>query len=494
MRKYRLIVSILLILVSIGQLAAKNEPRPNIVFMFADDWGYPHAGSYGDKVIKTPNFDTLAREGILFKNAFVPAPSCTPCRTGVLTGQYPWRCKKAVLLQGSSFPMDVQVYTKVLADEGYHVGFTGKVWNPEGSKRWRSKHAPKNGPKGWGSLAGIKYNSKGDVVKTFRDFLADRKGNQPFCFWFGSRDPHRPYAKGSGVKNGIDPSKVELPPYIPDNDVIREDACDYYNEVQRFDKQCGQLISYLKANNLYKNTIIVMSGDHGWPGFPRGKTNLYEWGSHAVLAIHWPGKIKGGRTVDDFVNLTDLAPTYLEAAGLKPLKAMTGKSLMPILNSEESGLIDKSRTFAVYGRERHVATARPERLPYPQRALRTKDWLYIHNFKPERWPIMNLDDEKAMKSPCDIDRGPTKSWLVTHRNDPGVKEKFLLVFGKRPQEELYAIQKDPHSMNNLAYDDKYEAIAKKLREQLMAELKQSKDPRVMGDGSTFDKPPYTGVK
>ena len=278
--------------------AAEAKPaRPNILFLFADDWMWPHASIAGDPVVKTPVFDRLAREGVLFRNAFVAAPSCSPSRAAVLTGQWHWRLEQGANLW-SSVPAKFPVYPDLLEKAGYHVGFMGKGYGP-GANGDRPRNA-----------AGPRY-------RDFRAFLTTRPQGQPFCFWFGSTDPHRPYAWESGVRSGMDLQKVKVPPYLPDCPTVRKDICDYYGEVQRFDHQCGEILAALEATGELDNTLIVMSGDNGWP-FPRSKATCYDTGTHQPLAVRWGGKIKPGRVVDDFVSLADLAPTFLEVGRVPP--------------------------------------------------------------------------------------------------------------------------------------------------------------------------------
>lgn len=160
------------------------------------------------------------------------------------------------------------------------------------------------------------------VTENFSQFLAGRKDGQPWCYWFGPTQTNRNIAPGSGKALwGIEPDslKGKLPPFLPDNEVIRADIADYLGEVQSADAA---------------HTLIIVSGDHGMPGVPRGKCNLYDFGTHVALAARWPGRIPPGRVVDDFVNLMDLAPTFLEAAGETPPEVMTGRSLLNVLTSQ----------------------------------------------------------------------------------------------------------------------------------------------------------------
>jgi arylsulfatase A-like enzyme len=209
--------------------------------------------------------------------------------------------------------------------------------------------------------------------------------------------------------------------------------------------------------------------------------------------------------IDDLVSLTDLAPTFLELAGMPIPEAMTGRSLVPLLTSEKSGRIDPERNAVFIGRERHVEDARPEFKPYPQRAIRTHDYLYIINFRPERWPLgdpYRLDSDKpptveeltenTRVTLADEDAGPAKAWLVGHRNDPQWQPLFNLAYAKRPREELYDLKADLHQMKNVAAEPKYQETRAELERRLLEELKRTGDPRLIDDGKFFETPPMAG--
>jgi len=458
--------------------AAEKAARPNIVFAIADDWGWPHAGAYGDPVVQTPAFDRIAREGVLFQQAYVSSPSCTPSRNAILTGQHFWRLGTGANLW-STLDTKLQTYPHLLQDAGYFVGHWRKSWGPGRLTGWEGHHPA--GP-----------NFKGVDA-----FLEAWPRDQPFCFWFGASDPHRPYKEGSGVESGLDPSNIKLFEHFPDNEIVRGDVADYYWEVQRFDRELGELLDKLEALGVLDNTLVVVTGDHGMP-FPRGKGNVYDSGARVPLAIRWPDVVKPGRKVDDFVSTTDLAPTFLEAAGLPSLADMTGRSLMDILRSSAAGRIDPSRDQVFIGKERHtVAQEAPDRGGTPMRAIRTYDFLFIQNFHPERWPAGTPHSDKATLPGAwlgDCDNGPTKIYMAEHKDqDEEHRRKYDLAFGKRREFELYDLEKDPGQMHNVAYDTGYLETRERLQARLMEELKRTGDPRAFGRGDeTFDPPPYYG--
>ena len=449
-----------------------SAERPNILFAIADDWGWPHAGSYGDPVVKTPTFDRLAKEGALFRHAYVSSPSCTPSRGAILTGQWHWRLEGAGNLW-SVFPDKYDTYPELLARAGYVTGVSSKGWGP-GRTQKKGRQ-----------LAGSRY-------KNFRAFMKNRESGKPFCYWLGSSDPHRGYAKGSGVKSGMNLSKIKLFPHFPDSNEVRSDVADYYFEVQRFDSLVGDAIKVLEESGELDNTIVVMTGDHGMP-FPRCKSNNYDSGARVPLAIRWPSKVKAGTVVNDFVSLVDVAPTFYQAADLDVPSNVSGRSLLSLLAGK-----DKSdRSYVLHGKERHVPGQEGKDMGgYPTRAIRTHDFLYLHNFRPDRWPAGTPNYQKAAIKGAwlsDCDNGPTKTYTVENRDkDAHHRGLYELAFGKRPATELYDLKKDPDQLVNIAADSAYAETVKKLKAHLFAELKKTNDPRVTGNGPDFDKFPYLG--
>ena len=459
---------ILLALVFFESTAPAADHRPNILYCLADDWSWPHAGVYGDKVVHTPTFDRVAREGILFNFCFSTAPSCTPSRAAMLTGQYPHRLEEGSCLH-SFLPKRFPVYPDLLEQSGYAVGFTRKGWGPGDFK-----------------AGGRDRNPAGPLFPTFAGFLSKVPDGKPFCFWFGSHDPHRAYEPGSGAKSGLKTNNVVGPPFWPDNEVSRNDVLDYYSRVERYDRDVGELLELLAKAGKLDDTIVVMTGDNGWP-FPRCKANLYDGGTRQPLAIRWPARIKAGQVCDDFINLMDLAPTFLEAAQLKPLPEMTGRSFFGLLTGAEK---PGTRNAVFVERERH-ANVRAGDLGYPARAIRTREFLYIRNFRPNRWPA---GDPEPYKDPNrrfgDCDDGPTKNWIIDHKDE--ASKYFNLCFAKRPEEELYDLRKDPHQINNVAAVTDYADAKKTLRQRLDQWMKDTRDPRAVKDDDHWDRFPYFG--
>ena len=448
------------------------EKKPNVLFCISDDQSWPYASAYGKSVVNTPAFDRVASKGVLFNNAFCAAPQCSPSRAAILTGRQIWQLEEAGV-HASHFPTKYKVYTQVLEENGYHVGYTGKAWGPGNYKHYGWKQNPAG--KAW-TKKKLKAPAKGisgaDYSANFVEFMKAKKEGQPFCFWYGAYEPHRVYEYGVGAKNAKNPADVKVPPFLPDNKVIRNDILDYAYEIEWFDKHLGQILDHLEKIGELDNTIIIVTADNGMP-FPRAKANVYELGTHVPLTICWGDKLKGGSKVDTPVSLAQIAPTILQALGIDAPSTFTQKSILPLLKGE---IMDQ---VVFTGRERHTH-ARFDNWTYPCRAIRSDRYLLIHNLKPDRWPA---GDPKGRKY-YDIDACPSKTEIMKIGG-----EVLNLSVGKRPEFELFDLKKDPYSMNNVADNPEYENIKKELRQKLHEQLKKDRDPRFNGFGNIFESYP-----
>lgn len=469
---YLVAVSIAWSLPAEGSEAAS---RPNILFVIADDWSFPHSSVYGGGgEVSTPNFDRVAREGVLFTQAFAAAPSCTTSRAAILTGQAIHRLGPGGD-QSGKLPAEHRVYPDALEDAGYFVGYTGKGWAPGNVKR-----------------SGRKRNPAGPRFESFVDFLRQRPEGKPFCFWYGSFNPHRPYDRDSGLEAGMSPKAAPLPPFLPDHDVVRRDLLDYLVEVQRFDDELGRLLEALEGRDLIGETLVVATSDQGMP-FPRSKTNLYDSGTRIPLAVMWKGKIPGDREVHDLVGQTDFAPTFLEAAGIEPWSEMTGRSLLSTLLSEAEGRVDRNRDHVFVERERHGACREGDK-SYPVRGIRTEKYLYLHNLRPELLPAGDPMYPTGIGPFGDMDPGPTKDFLLAHRHDPEIVPCFKRSTSQRPPEELYDCDADPYQMDNLAEAAEFAEVKADLRRRLDRWMEATGDPRAHGETDLWDKALYVGSR
>ncbi|HSH95760.1 MAG TPA: sulfatase [Roseimicrobium sp.] len=456
---------------------------PNILFAIADDWG-PHASAYGTPWIKTPAFDRVAKEGLLFNNVYTPNAKCAPSRACILTGRNSWQLKEAAN-HICYFPTEFKGWGEALVEKGWNVGHTMKGWGPgvandaDGKPRlmtgvaWNKRKATPPTPE----------ISNNDYAGNFTDFLDAAPAGKPWCFWYGSIEPHRGYEFGSGVKKGGKKlSDVDhVPAYWPDNEVVRNDILDYAFEAEHFDRHLGRMLAELEKRGLLENTLVIVTADHGMP-FPRSKGNANAMANHVPFAAMWKGGIlKPGRVIDDFVSFIDLAPTFIELAGFQwadtGMAPSPGRSLTEIFKSEKAGQVVAQRDHVLIGKER-TDVGRPNDWGYPIRGIVTKDSVFIENFEPTRWPAGNPETGYM-----DCDAGATKSFILdAHRKDP--KDRFWqMCFGMRPGLEFYDLKADPDMIRSQP-ENRRAAV---LKAQMHTELSKQGDPRMEGKGDIFDK-------
>lgn len=473
----------------------------NVLLIVADDQSYPHAGAYGCTWVDTPGFDRIASEGILFNNCYTPNAKSAPSRASLLTGRYSWQLGPL----GNHIPIwpddSYMTLFEALEDMGVRSGFTGKGWAPgDAGKR---NGAPRR-------LTGKPYQKclvenppttelgKWDYAANFRQFLEgmgyadggvgtkDGSKAESWIFWMGIREPHRKYQQGSGMAlTGMGPDAVDhVPSYWPDNEIVRSDMLDYGYEISYYDKHVVEALKLLDDAGIADDTIVIITSDNGMP-FPRRKGNSYECSTHLPLAIRWPAGIRNpGRVCNGCVSLVDLAPTILEAMGVKAedcgMETCSGESLSPIFSGKDK----LDRDYVLFGRERHDE-ARPNNAGYPIRGILRNGFLYLVNFEESRYPAGN--PEYGYR---DADSSPTKTYILDqHRAGEG-QPYWNLCFGLRPHEELYDLANDPDCIENLSGKRAYRQTEKQLHSLLWRELKRMSDPRIEGKGEIFDSYPF----
>ncbi len=448
--------------------------QPNILFILGDNWRFPHAGILGDPLAKTPTFDRIAREGVLFSHTFNVVPSCSPSRSTMLCGKYAHQLGERASLW-SGFPKDTPVFTQRLREAGYQIGYSGKPWAP-----------------GNFEISGWMENPVGPKHPNFTAFKKQHKAGKPFFFWIGNTDTATRGGKlefaAHASAAGIEPALMVIPPELPDCEEVRQDLLNYYGGIVKLDEEAARAITVLEEAGELDNTIIVFTADNGWQ-MPRGLGNCYDSGSRVPLAIRWGKKLGAPRVVDAFVSLGDLGPTFLDLAGLQPPQDMTMRSIKNILLGEMDGV---RRDSVFLERERH-ANVRRDNLSYPVRAIRTREFLYIRNLRPDRWPAGDPDVFFIHERPYgDVDTTRVKDFLLRHFEDPVYAKQVALIFGKRPAEELYDLVKDPHQLVNLAGDAQYKMALGDLRSRVDLWMKETGDPRLDPNYNGWDTFPYYG--
>lgn len=458
--------------------ATNTTAPPNIVFIIADDLSWAHLGAYGSDEVRTPNLDRLAREGVVFENAFVSTPSCTPSRASILTGRNGFELEEGATLWGY-LPARFATWTEILTQHGYRVGATGKGWAPgflidrDVNPAGRPWNEIRNRP--YGDRFEDLQMSDIDYAANFEAFLDAADETRPFSFWMGTFEPHRGYTEGVAAALGIDSAAVTVPAFMPDAGEVRDDIAEYYAEIEYIDAQVGRVMEALDRRGLQDDTIVVFTSDNGMP-FPRAKATLYDYGTRMPLLFWWGENIAGGRRIENLVSLTDIAPTFLEFAGVEAQAEMSGQSLAPLLIPGTPGQAAREAVYMY--RERHGFYPDSGGMSFPSRAIRTHDHLLIWNARPDAIPL-------------DVDGGPAKSFMEENAGEyPAL---HALSFGPRSEFELYDVRADAWQMRNLAAEGSHAELLDRLGDRLFSYLESRQDPRMLDRAEEFRYAPYFGV-
>ncbi len=472
--------------------SAITQAKPNFLFIITDDQSWEHTSKAGYGFVKTPNFDRIANEGVYFKRAYATAPSCSPSRISILTGQYIWTTKSGALLFGDwpepEKDNPYHTFQDILATNGYFTGFTGKAWGPGFFHRQRHKSNP----------AGLAFNDKKkqpirddisvwDLPANFEDFLNAVPEDQPFSFWIGSYEPHAPFMPSDVSRFADAQGESYMPGILPNVKITREVLSSYLQEIEWFDRDLGNILEVLEKHGHLDNTVIVVTSDNGMD-MPRAKPQNYEYGVRVPLAIRWgDGVPYPGRDIDDIVSLVDIAPTFLEIAGVEISEQMVGQSLLEIMQSDRAGVVDNTRNAAFSAYERH-SPWRPGTETYPRRAIHTEHYVYIRNYLPDRWPAGEPPRFAEANSSLLVDETQGKI-LEDGSGKKGRVIKFYLdkLAQKRPMHEFYDLRADPNQFHNLAEIEDYAQLREALEKMLDTELERTGDPVHNGYPEYFEQ-------
>jgi len=406
-------------------MASKTEkPQPNFIVFIADDAAWNDCGPYGNLVIKTPNINKLAEEGLVFDNAFLTTSSCSPSRCSILTGRYPHSTGASELHM--PLPANQLLFAGELQKAGYYTAVAGKYHI--GPKRSE-----------FDSIYGGSPSGCENWVKA----LQERPKDKPFFLWLAALDPHRSY-QANTIPEPHNPADVIVPPFLPDADSTRKDLALYYDEISRLDSYLGKVMAELKAQGVDENTLVIYMTDNGRP-FPRCKTRLYDSGIKTPFIVRWPAEMKKGRT-DALISSIDIAPTFCELAGATVSKTFQGFSFVPILKNYQA----ETRESIVGEHNWHDYQAH-------ERAIRNKKFLYIRN----AFPQLNASP------PADAVGSLTYQEMIRLYKSGDLNENQLDCFIQpRSAEELYDVRADPFQLTNLADNTNYQSDLSEMRAML----------------------------
>lgn len=393
---------------------ATYSQRPNIIFIIADDIGWDDIGCYGNKGVHTPNLDRIAKQGIKFTNAFVTSSSCSPSRASIITGRYPHNTGAAEL--HTPLPAHLTYFPELLKKSGYYTAQAGK---------W---HEGPNTKRAYDTLIAGDVNGAGGEDQWIK-LLKDRPADKPFFFWLAPYDAHREWQEDpEHASHKL--SDVTIPPALLDTKETREDLVAYYNEIGRLDSWIGKLEKELASQKIDKNTMIIFMSDNGRP-FPGSKTRLYDAGVKTPFIIKYPNGIaKPGVECKSLISSIDIAPTLLRMANVDAVESMQGRSFDGLLSAPEKRF--REYVFTEHNWHDYEAC---------ERAVRTNEYLYIWNGKPE---LVNQGPLDAVNSPSfkALLKANDEGKLLT----PLQRDLFLK---PRPAEELFNVMIDPQQQVNL---------------------------------------------
>ncbi|MBN1126597.1 MAG: sulfatase [Sedimentisphaerales bacterium] len=401
------------------------KKRPNILWIISEDTS-PDMACYGNPIVKTPNLDRLAAEGVMYTNAFASGPVCSAIRSGLMTGMYQTAIDahnhRSHRSDGYRLPKPVEVITEYFRRAGY---FTSNAGNLDFSRAGKTD---------WNFDPGVKPFDGID--------WRQRKPGQSFFAQINLQMTHRTFVRDK--EHPIDPASVEVPPYYPDYPLTRRDWTDYLESIQVLDRMVGQVLQRLENDGLADDTVVFYFGDHG-RCHVRGKQWLYEGGIRIPLLVRYPGYLKAGSVCDDLVSTIDFGPTSMYLAGISIPTHMQGQSFV--------GQQTRKRDRVICARDRCDET--DDRI----RCIRTKQYKYIRNFHPDRSYLQFNAYKKNQYPVLTLLQVLHKQGKLTE-----VQERFMAK--TRPEEELYDLKNDPHEIYNLAEDPKYTHVLRELRDRL----------------------------
>jgi N-sulfoglucosamine sulfohydrolase len=413
-------------------VAQSGETPPNIIVLLADDLGWRDVGVYGNRFIRTPNIDSLARAGLRVEQAFGTSPQCSPSRISMLTGKYPHTTRTEDL--HTPLPGGERILPSLLQARGYFTGHMAKTHYGEEAERqfqWYSRV----------------------VADSFPAFLK-AAGDRPFFLWVGFREPHRPYR--DSVPRVHQPARVVVPPYLADTPETRRDLVRYYDAVAKMDAEIGRILTELERRQLSQNTLVVFLSDNGAP-FPREKGTLYDAGTRTPLILTWPRVISPGQSyARGIVSTIDLPGTLLELAGSR-------------------GVETKRRSFAAlltnpggFGGSEYVFSERNwHDCDEHQRAVRTSRFKLIRTDAYTELPLCTA---------ADIGGSPSFQALrVRAKSGRLTAAQQRLFESPRARLELYDVAADPWELRNVAEDPRYTRELRELTSVLQKWMEQSDD-------------------
>ncbi len=436
--------------------------RPNLLLILSDDHSVPHLGVYGDPVIRTPNLDRFAGEGMRFDRAFQAAPQCVPSRTALMTGRSPVAVRMGRF--SSPLPPDIVTLPELLRAQGYFTGICRRNFHLDGpavpgpvTQIIFDRHGIRTFDRRVDYLD--RNSPRAQTVNRVNEFLDKAPKDKPFFLWISFNDPHHAWDRGA-VASPHDPARIPIPPHLPDLPGLRDDLARYYDEISRMDQEFQSVMDILDRRNLARDTLVAFMGDNGH-AFPHGKGSLYDPGLHVPLLVRWPGRVRPGTSHDGLISGEDVAPTMLDAAGLRPPREMSGRSFLPRLVGGSHQ--DRQYVFAArltHGNSSYGPATRASTFDL-SRSVRSRRYKLIYNCTPQQEyaPVDSANDAGW--------REMVAAWQAG-KLDPVFSRLYFT--RPRPVVELYDLDKDPAELDNLAGRSDHAAIERELKIALQEKM------------------------
>ena len=449
-----------------GLASAEQTPdttkQPNILIVIADDLHWSDMGCMGNDQVRTPHIDRLAKEGLAFDAAFTSTAMCAPTRQQLLTGLWPVR--------SGAWPNHSGVYKGVrslphhLKQLGYRTAHMGKGHiKPRASYPFEYLSDVPNKSGLPGQLP--------DLTKRVATFINDA-GEQPWCLYYASHQPHKPFSVGDPSRYPVD--EIKVPPHLIDTPDTRKQLSLYYAEVEMLDAEVGMLLDTLDELEQADNTLVIFTSEQGAPHLPfGGKWTCWDHGLKTALIARLPGTIQPNTRTDAMVQYIDVVPTLIDLAGgnhdtvdtgighpTLDKRGFDGLSFADVLTGEKT----KHRPY-VYGIHTTNGIINGSK-SYPIRSVRDQQWLMVWNLNAENEPFKNIFHSRDAKDFAD--------WQDAAKQDPAIAKRVAF-YQHRPVFELYDIDADPHQLKNLAEDPKHAKRLHDMHAQLKAWMESQDD-------------------
>jgi uncharacterized sulfatase len=441
--------------------------KPHLVVFLSDDHSMLDSSVYGAKDVKTPKMERLAAAGLTFDRAFVASPSCAPSRAALLTGLMPVR--NGAEANHSKPRAEIKKLPAYLKELGYEVVSFGKV-----------SHYQHTGDYGFDHFAHDKYHEDIAVSAAVK-WLRERRSPKPLALFVGTNWPHVPWP---ATGEGYEAAKVQVPANHVDTPRTREARATYYAAVGRMDQELGAVYDAAREV-LGADTFFLATSDHG-AQWPFGKWSCYDAGIRTPMIAVWPGRTRPGTRTNAMVSWIDILPTLVEVAGGAPPAGLDGRSFAPALR--DAGAAHRDRIFTTHSADGRFNI-------YPIRSVRTADWKYIRNLRPDYYYSTHVDLVQAASGPGYFD-----SWREQAKTDPAAAA-IVRRYHERPGEELYDLHADPVELRNLATDPSHAARLAELRAEVTAWMQANGDegktfgePRLLSDPKRAEPPRPAGAK